>query len=316
MWGETLKKIDHSSTPQSAASLWGADTGSLKLINDGINVVYRFTTKEKGRYLRLTHSLIRTEIDLASSLDFQRHLFENGAPVCKPLISNSNRKIEEIKQGQLMFLATAVEEVRGYIMHFDERDPSIYRNWGAALAKLHQVAKTYKPDPKFQFKTWQDLWSETSAYLKGEESIIIEEYKKVDAWFHKLPAFHEDFGLTHGDHRTGNVLYDKKNTYFIDFDEPVYHWFIADIAKPFLELQKRPKSFLQKKFAKFIAGYQSVTPLSPDLLSNIHWFARMKSLDIYLWCKNQWHEESMDGISREQWLKDLRQLVLNPVFLV
>lgn len=316
MWGETLKKMDHSSTPQAAASLWGADVGSLKLINDGINVVYRFTTQGKGRYLRLTHSFIRTEDDLASGLDFQRHLFENGAPVCKPLKSKSNRNIEEVSQGDLLFLATVVEEVHGYIMHFEDNDSSIYKNWGAALAKLHQTAKTYKPDPKYQFKTWQDLWSETGQYLNGEEPAILEEYKKVDTWFHGLPIKQEDFGLTHGDHRTGNVLYDEKNTYFIDFDEPVYHWFVADIAKPFLELQNKPKSLLKKKFAKFIAGYESVAPVSPELLSNIHWFARMKSLDIYLWCKNQWHEESLEGVSREQWLKDLKQLVLNPVFLM
>jgi hypothetical protein len=34
-------------------------------------------------------------------------------------------------------------------------------------------------------------------------------------------------------------LYDGKRFSIIDFDEPVYHWYIADIVKPFLEVSEQ-----------------------------------------------------------------------------
>jgi Ser/Thr protein kinase RdoA (MazF antagonist) len=73
---------------------------------------------------------------------------------------------------------------------------------------------------------------------RREEKRIQDLYQAIDNSFRAFPVNSQNFGLTHGDHRPGNVLYDGKQVHPIDFDEPVYHWYMADIAKPFLDLRK------------------------------------------------------------------------------
>jgi len=315
MWHQTLKKIDQVSTPAKAASLWNADTNSLKLVNDGINLVYRFESNGIGRYLRITHPSIRSFDELSAAIDYQRFLGSHAVPVCKPILSSTHRYIEQILQKEMVFLAHATDEVPGTLMHFEYTNSEVYKSWGRTLATLHKVAHTYKPVSELSFKTWKDVWAETANSISKEDEALKREYLLIDSWFKQLPKELMDYGLTHGDHRTANILYDSKQVYIIDFDEPVYHWFMADIARPFLELSSTPFSDWQDKFEWFIAGYRSVFPVNEYLLQHINWFVRIKSLDIYLWCKNNWYEpDAPGGKPRDVWLEELRHMVLNPLF--
>ncbi len=314
MWEQTLKKIDHLITPQRMNELWGGDSSTLKLINNQINCVYYFKRNQMGYYLRITHPTIRSYEELKASIDYQNHLFSCGAPVCKPILSNSGNYIELIVQGNLIFMATVMAEVPGQIMNFEHDDKLVYYNWGQALAKLHRAAQQYQSKPN-TYKTWQDLWQESESYLATEDQQINQVYRKVDAWFQSLPKNEQTYGLIHGDHRTGNVLFDGEQIHFIDFDEPVYHWFLADIAMPFLELCAQPFMLWRHKFDWYIAGYRSILALSDEQLKTIHWFTQMKSLGIYLWCKNNWHEETAPGGKpRNIWLNELHSMAINPIF--
>lgn len=316
MWDKTLKKVNHSITPQKAAALWDADINSIKLVNDGINLVYRFEVQKQGRYLRITHREIRDYDELVAAIDFQKYLHNQDVPICNPIPSKLGHFIEEVNQNDLTFLVHVTQEVPGKIMNFEYNDAYIYKLWGASLAKLHQAAKNYQSNNKFKFKNWKDLWQEIAKYLPGEDAIIKKEYEAISSWFATMPESPSIFGLTHGDHMTNNVLYDGKQIYFIDFDEPVYHWFLADIAKPFLELCEKPFFEWKQKFEWYIEGYKSVLPISDDQIKNIHWFVKMKSLDIYLWCKNNWKDPiAPGGKSTEKWLNNLRSMILNPIFL-
>ena len=47
----------------------------------------------------------------------------------------------------------------------------------------------------------------------------------------------------------------------------------------------------------------------------INRFTQMKSLGIYLWCKHHWCEPTAPGgKDRDQWLRELRDMVLTPIF--
>ena len=315
MWHQTLEKINPLTTPLKAAARWGADKNSLTLINNGINLVYRFEHSGKGAYLRITHPLIRPRSELDSALDFQCHLFKCGVPVCQPIFSQEGHYIEDIHQDELLFLSHVNEQVTGEIITFTHENKHAYITWGKSLAKLHSAAHHYQPK-EHHFKDWTHLWNETATYLNLEDSFIKDEYQAIDSWIKTFPQTRDNFGLTHADHRTGNVLYDGEEVYLIDFDEPIYHWFLSDIARPLLELSPLTFSTWHQKFDWYLEGYQSIRPLSKDDLKNISWFSRMKALDIYLWCKNNWKDKSSPGgRDTNQWLKELRSLILNPIFL-
>ncbi len=312
-WETTLKNVTDE-TALKAAMQWVDKPVNLKLVNNQINCVYRFECENKGYYLRITHELIRPRKELDAAIDFQQYLFLNGAPVCQTMESKHSRFIELIKQDELEFLAHVCHEVPGTVMHFDHTEKTVYTAWGKSLALLHRASQTYQPKTH-HFKTWQDLWQETTDYAELESQDIKEIFQQIDAWFANHPITASNFGLTHGDHRPGNVLYDGQVIHIIDFDEPVYHWYIADIAMPFLDLCSRPHHEWKPFFDWFIEGYRSILPINDDDLRSINWFTQMKSLGIYLWCKNNWCEPTAPGGKpRDQWLAELRHMALTPIF--
>ena len=312
-WEATLKKITDR-TAFHAASIWVEKPIKLTLINNQINCVYRFEGNNQSYYLRITHEHIRSCQELNAAIDFQQHLFVNRAPVCQPIVSKMNRLLETVNQGDLDFLAHVCLEVPGITMHFDHTEKAAYYTWGKALALLHQASQAYQPK-EHRFISWKDLWKETGDYANKDSSDIQKLYHQIDIWFQTHTATALNFGLTHGDHRPENVLYDGKNIHIIDFDEPVYHWYMADIAKPFLDLCNKPYSTWKHLFDWYIEGYCSILPLANDELQTINWFTQMKSLDIYLWCKNNWFEPTAPGGKpRDQWLSELRHMAITPLF--
>ena len=312
-WETTLKKISDQ-TALSAAALWVKKPINLQLINNQINCVYRFEEKGQGYYLRMTHEQVRTMDELEAALDFQKHLFLNKAPVCPVVPSRNNLLIETVNQGDLSFSTHVCLEVPGSVMHFEHKEQKTYHVWGRALALLHQAARTYEPKISV-FLSWKDLWKETRDYAAQDSQETQSLCEQITAWFDNYKETPLNFGLIHGDHRPGNVLYDGHQIRIIDFDEPVYHWFVADITMPFLDLCQKPYSTWRTLWDWYIEGYNSISPLSDDILQTLNWFTQMKSLGIYLWCKNNWFEATAPGGKpREQWLNELFHMAMTPLF--
>lgn len=312
-WESTLKKITDK-TALKAASLWVDKPDDLQLINNQINCVYRFESQGKGYYLRFTHENIRSFDEVAAAIDFQNHLFLNNAPITEAALSKLNRFIEHVSQGELVFIAHVCLEIPGKIMDFEHTEKSAYTTWGRALAQLHQASQSYNPKNHL-FNSWQDLWQETRDYVKHEEHEIQALYLQIDTKFKHFAITPANFGLTHADHRPGNVIYDGKQIHIIDFDEPVYHWYLSDIAKPFLDLCNKPYHEWKHLFDWYIEGYRSILPISDNDLESINWISQMKSLDIYLWCKNNWFAPTAPGGKpRDQWLNELRHMAITPLF--
>lgn len=53
---------------------------------------------------------------------------------------------------------------------------------------------------------WEDLWKETTSYLPHENKEINDLHQEISTWFTQMTPSASNFGLTHGDHRPGNVL--------------------------------------------------------------------------------------------------------------
>ena len=150
---------------------------------------------------------------------------------------------------------------------------------------------------------------ETGRFAAAEEDIIQHEYQAIDAWVNNLSKNQHDFGLIHGSHQPGKIFYHGENIHLLDSDEPLYHWFHADIARPFLDLP--PDKFYQWKIkaAWFLDGYYTIHSFAEDYIQSLPWFIRMKTMDEYLRLKNM---PVLNGVENIR-LMELRDRIRNPL---
>ncbi len=285
MWNEVLNRLDRVKTPQRAIESWGGLAGSCVLVNHGINSVYRFLSQGQHYYLRIAHGQLRHEAELLASMAFQRYLWVHQVPVCEPIPARSGAWVVALDQGEDIFLAHVCKAVPGSALQFDHQDSQVYINWGKALGAFHRVATQYAPGIH-HYTDWHQSLDELQGYAHLESTVIQEELTQVTAHFFQCPQTPHLYGLNHGDHREANVLSEKRQIHFIDFDLPCYHWFMSDFSRPFFQSIVQGDVRWTQHFHAYLSGYQSVMPLSQEVLHEFSWHIRMKLLEIYLWTKN------------------------------
>lgn len=286
MWDATLNKAKQGKILQHAAELWDADIDSVKLIHSGMYLVFQMKCQSKKKYLRITHPLIRSRMELAAAIDYQLYLFESGAPICQPIKSKRDHYIEEVSNDETTFLAYVTDAVQGEAIHSKHNEKQVFETWGKSLAHLHRAAKSYHPEDTHPFLSWRDLWEELGRFAAHEDKVIRYEYDVIDEWLNQLTQNQHDFGLTHGDYSSGNVIYDGHRVHILGVDEPVYHWYFADVARPFLDFNDEKYDNWKEKTIWFLDGYYTIVPFEENNIQYLPWFIRMKNLDIYLWMKN------------------------------
>lgn len=313
MWNEILKRIA-SETPRNALKKWKGSVKSLHLVSDGINLVYRFEQNGQGYYLRITHAKLRSEDELQAAIAYQRHLFNHGVAVCEPILSVNHLWIEKIPQNNDLFLAHVCREVPGNPIHFNYPDLMLYQNWGKTLGQLHRAAMSYQPG-KHIYTSWEKSLEELHDYAQHEPEGIQACLSDVSQFLHTRVQSSLNYGLTHGDHREGNVLTDGKLINIIDFDLPSMNWFTEDVARPFFHSIIHDEGHWKNKIMPYLEGYLSVMPkesIDPTALAKQ---IQMKCLEIYLWTKNNWNNDSAPGGGETIiWLQKIYQKIIDPTW--
>ncbi|MDF1678529.1 MAG: phosphotransferase [Legionellaceae bacterium] len=302
MWNDVLKKIDANKTPRALVERWAAKPQNIKLVSEGVNLVYRFEASGQGFYARITHAALRSETELQAALAYQRHLFEHEVAVCEPVTSVNQLWVESFRQENEVFLAHVCREVPGKPIHYDYGD-ALYRHWGSVLGRLHHAAKTFNA-ADYAYTSWHKSLDELHEYAPQESEDLQSVLREVTRFFNERKQTSENFGLTHGDHREGNVLTDGKQIHIIDFDLPSNNWFMEDVARPFFHPIVYNEKSWASKLAPYIEGYLSVMPESSIDLKAFSKQIQMKALEIYLWTKNNWSGDTAPGrLDTKQWLK-------------
>ncbi len=307
-WNQILTQLNQT-TAESAVERWGGDISSIKLASHGINVVYRFEKNGQSFYLRMTHPSLRSLKELEAALAFQQYLVGHDVAVCKPVLSQQQRWIESVAQGGAEFLAHVCEAVPGTPITFEINDDAIYHAWGKALAKFHRAATAYEPG-QHVYTNWKQSLEELYGYAKKEPSIVQKELNAVAKFLTHYPSDIKSYGLTHGDHRKGNVLTDGHVVNIIDFDIPRLCWFIEDLIRPFFSAIAEESTHWQSKLKPYFEGYQSMTKLTQRDKKAMPWFVRLKALEIYLWTKYNWDSDvAPGGMKTTVWLEQMQRMV-------
>jgi Ser/Thr protein kinase RdoA (MazF antagonist) len=287
-WGDVLADLDHGTTVPEAVAQWGGQPASIRLVSEGVNIVFRFELDGEGRFLRFAHDCLIAKHRVEAAVDFLSHVAREGAPVCQPVASHAGRLVEVMPNDRGNWLATVTAEAPGHVLGSESREPAACEAWGRSLGLLHQAAETYRPTESGGFQRWQDIWDGVKERINPQDTLAVAEFERLDAWLATVPPPsdpHPDFGLTHGDFRAGNALWDSRSRQItvIDFDEPHRDWFAADVARAFLEFVRRPREQRLALQAWFLRGYRSARCFPDFWEGNIAYFIRLRALDAYTW---------------------------------
>ena len=306
-----INRINLDTTPSQAAAHWNADPASLQLVNHGINVVYRFIANDQAYYLKLTHAQLKSPAALTANWDFLLHLAKNSAPVSPPALSAGGQKVVAISQNEEIFLASVAQAMPGQLLTEPILPEDTYIHWGRALAHLHNASASFQPTDPSHYLSWDNNWNEIRALIDPNDHIALTEFEQVDAWFQTLSTDPPDFGLTHADFRAGNMLLCQGRITIIDFDEPVWHWYPADLARPFLELADCPLEDRRQALNWFIQGYRTLRPMDDFWVENLPWFMRMNTLGIYTWSAAHW--DPRQPLTRPEWIDHYQHRFTHPL---
>ena len=279
-WHSKRDNFDHRLVPGLVRDRWRGDPTSLRLVSQDYNIVYRFESDGRGFYLRICHIVLHSLPEARQVMHFLRFLAAQGVPVGAPAPSINGEYIEPLADG---YFAAAQTEAPGKNMEFYLLDSAVYEAWGGSLGVLHAASRRYLPDPAipYEFPSVQRFWQNIEPTVLAASPAIQRIYAELTDWMRSLPS--HDYGLIHGDYRPGNVIWDGATARTIDFDEPNYHWYIADACRALLELYDQPLEERIKYREAFMRGYLREHPIDGWWLTQLPYFAQHRALLMYAW---------------------------------
>lgn len=178
------------------------------------------------------------------------------------------------------------------------KDPSVFAAWGAALASLHEAAEGFDA-PSWDYLKGDDEWERIQIRCANEPPEILARIDEIRSWRENLARPENGFPLTHGDMNAGNVIIDRSiNGYratLIDFDEPMYIWNAADIARPFCETWEQSDRERHENFDAFFNAYSRIRTPELDSPRDYQNFMTLKKLEGYGWFLKVWEAEEASG---------------------
>ncbi len=219
---------------------------------------------------------------LACELNSASIFCKNG-PLTRHGFKQNGRFIEDYVHNNSTYMCRVYEEVQGQVLTNRCTDPVIYAAWGSAIAQLHEAASHYQPHPDLYFWSHDQEVQEIVEFLPPHDELAWREYEQVMGWFNQMPPINGGYGVSHGDCNAGNFIWNGRSITIIDFDEPMWEWFAADVARPFLEVHDFPLALRRQLMAALVKGYRGIRPLSDLTVASLPWFMRFKTLSGYAW---------------------------------
>lgn len=218
-----------------AATQWDSTEEAI-LLDDVTKLVYKFTSPQGRRILRLTHSSHRTEEEIIAELDWMNFLIQQGIPVSCPLLSKNDRLTEHYSVENSYFVATAFEYAPGHFVNWEnpqEWDPALIQTLSRITGRMHQVTKHYDPQHLRQRRLhWyeDDVLRKAIDYLPIDQRQVATDLERLLLRFSHITPTTDDYGLVHGDLNPTNFHVNDGQLILFDFDDCAYNWFINDIA--------------------------------------------------------------------------------------
>ncbi|WP_107879531.1 homoserine kinase [Neisseria animaloris] len=230
----------------------------LQGIAQGITNSNYFLTTTAGRFVLTVFEVLKQE-ELAFFLLLKQHLSDNGV-ACPSPISRKDGRFDSTLAGKP---ACIVTRLKGSDTSWPTENQCFHT--GGMLAKMHLAGQSFPlqmDNPRYS-KWWHEAYVKLLPLLDKDDATLLEN---EIAYLDNNPDDHLPSGIIHADLFKDNVLLDGDQVAgFIDFYYACNGNFMYDLAIAVNDWARTADNKLDPILEKsFIAGYESVRPLSND----------------------------------------------------
>lgn len=226
---------------------------SIQKLHFGENKSFLVTANRDLYLLKLYRSNRGFKLTPEQEVGLTQRVAQLGVNTCEYVKFSNDRYIEHLGSEEI-----SLQRLLHASMIY-RPDKEYYFNLGRELKKLHSCVK--KNDIKFDVTVYnfqtliEDRWYQVknAAFLDQRLVAQLELYKDMleDKMARVLEMAYPTF--IHFDAHTGNILFNKDKTYFIDWEESGLGHYLLDLAVPCMFLMKDEER--EQKLASLILGY-------------------------------------------------------------
>lgn len=283
------------------------DPTLLKYYRISSNAVYWCKNQGNTFFLRFAPAEEKIKEKILAELEFLSYLRANGYPAVDTILSKAGNELEVVNTPWGIFYAVAFKKAPGKQISQMSLTKELIFGLGKSLGRLHKLSSEFST-----VNTKRDDWKETLCWIEEvlstfpDEADAKNELNILKAYFSKLPATKENYGLIHYDFEIDNVFYDEvtKNYTAIDFDDAMYHWYVLDIDQSLDSLKENiPEEQVKASIDEFIKGYRTEYAISDELLKLLAIFRRYINLYGYV---RILHSVEQEWNNEPNWMINLR----------
>jgi len=265
------------------------DVVRIRGLADATNGIFRLDTPDGTRYaMRVSigppigHSVEETR----SEMEWLHAIAEGSDVVVPEPVATAD--------GEFVVVASApnvphertcsvVSWLEGPLLADGLNGPSM-RSYGAAMAKLHAHAATFKPSPTFTADTFDTVYPYDAPFElfdvdhdllpPGRRALFQRAYERVAEAIRRLQDV-EAPRITHADMHMWNVKVNRGKVAVFDFEDMLWGWPVQDIATALYYLWTQPD--FDDQCAWFRSGYETISPW-PDAGGDVETFIAGRTL--------------------------------------
>ena len=237
----------------------GRVTASHGIPTGSVNSNYLLETPRGKHLLRIDE--VKGELEVKRELDLLLFLRREGFPCPQPLADRKGRVYRDVG-GKCISLYRWID---GKVLGVERLTAVRLEQVGRVLAELHTVAKQYKKgiENRFSYERVAEIYATVRdrlpAYFKRIVRTLDDEIDYLRHYLEtKLPR-----GIIHGDLFPDNVVFKgDKVVAVLDFEAAARGRYVFDLATAVNALCFVREQYDLKRFEAFMAGYESLRPLS------------------------------------------------------
>ena len=241
-----------------------------RVLKTGINDTYLVSTPEKRYIFRVYSFQWRTRTEISEELRWLQHLRDNGISVSYAIPDLENTWIHSFAAPEGERFGVLFSFAEGHkVLNFDAET---HHRVGKLMAEMHLLARdfslqrvTYTEkelliDSLVQLSRFLPADTEEMQYMKSVQEYLVTELQNADQTQLRKGAVHLDLWFDNMNITTAGEVT------FFDFDFCGNGWLCLDMAYYMLQIHSTEKDDTERelKTAQFLAGYESVTPVSDE----------------------------------------------------
>ncbi|MEZ4868981.1 MAG: phosphotransferase [Caldilineaceae bacterium] len=257
---------------------------TCQLYHRGMNDTYLVTADDFQGMLRISLGGWRTQAHIEAEITLLQWLGEHGFTTPQPIRRQDGAYLQSLHAPEGERYAVLFTFVDGEPSA--DLDPEQSRCYGQLVARLHCATDEIPPLARFHHDTEhlidQSLRHFRPYFAHAPEAtdFLTTVREQLRTVVEQLPQTAPIYGLCHGDLRAEHIYFrDEGAPSLIDFDEAGYGWRIYDISTFIWPLVFPGNSDADGALRNaFLAGYQTVRPLSTAELTALPYFVLLRHL--------------------------------------